>query len=452
MERTNRCVSGFMACLMALALASCGGGGGGSSSSGGSGNGGGSGGNTPGTIAYTLKNQDTAAHAPPSGTTADQLDYNAFTPNASNFPPIGYYYFDPVFGAPIRRLTNVMGSGNNDDIYAHHWANADGTYAFTRTPSNQLNIIKLSDGSKAYTSQPLGDIGYEIYWDAQDANKYYYYSGANLMVRNLSAQTSSVKKTFPSTLQALGGSLNFQSRDGYYFVVQYSGSAHVWNSQTDTIYSGTVAFDVASTNGWVSITPDGNYVVTSAHYSYAIDHNAHSVATTGLQFWNGCGDHGVLTSASNGKNYFVTHNCYYDPPGVVAVDITTQRTAQSDVTGVKWLLNTAWADNDGHLSAVSRGAFQDWVFVDTEYFSGDGFNSMPSSWTAYRQEIVATNVVTGQVRRLAQHRSRGLNASYYNQPRISCSWDGSAVLWTSNYNVSSPTGYADMYSILDPIQ
>jgi len=290
-----------------------------------------------------LKNQDAASHAPPSGTTAAQYDFNAFTPNASNFPGLGGYYVDPVFGAPVRRLTNNMGSRNNDDIYAHHWANANGTLAFTRTTSEQLHIIRVADGTRAYTSQPLGDIGYEIAWDATDPDKYYYYNGVSLMRRNLSAQTSTTMKTFPNTLQSLGGSLNFQSRDGRYFVVQYSGSAHVWDSQSDTIYSGSVPFNVASSNGWVSITPDGKYVVTSSHYSYAIDHNAKSVSSSGLQFWNGCGDHGVLTSASDGKNYFVTHNCYYDPPGVVAVDITTRRTAMNDVSGVKWLFKTEWA-------------------------------------------------------------------------------------------------------------
>lgn len=387
---------------------------------------------------------------PPSGVSAAQYDFNSFTPNASNFPAVGGHYIDPVFGAPVRRLTNNMGSTNNDDIYAHHWANADGTFAFTRTASNQLHIVRVANGTRAYSSQPLGNPGYELYWDAVDPNKYYYYNGANLMVRNLSAQTSTIKKAFPSTLGSLGGSLNFQSRDGRYFVVYYGSAAHVWDSQTDTIYSGSVAAGVGA--GWISLTPDGKYVVTSDHYSYAIDHAARSVSSSGLQFWNGCGDHGVLTSASDGKNYFVTHYCYYDPPGVVAVDITTRRTAMTDVTGVKWLFKTAWADNDGHMSAVSKGPLADWVFVSTENFSGDGFNSSPSSWAAYRQEIVATNVVTGEVRRLAQHRSRGLSGSYYYQPRVSASWDGSVVLWTSNYNLNSPTGYADLYAIQAPLK
>jgi len=52
-----------------------------------------------------------------------------------------------------------------------------------------------------------------------------------------------------------------------------------------------------------------------------------------------------------------------------------------------------------------------------------------------------------EVRRYAHHRSRGLASSYYAQPRISCSWDGSVVLWTSNFNIGAPVGYSDLYAM-----
>ncbi|HTY04676.1 MAG TPA: hypothetical protein VMC81_13205, partial [Rhodocyclaceae bacterium] len=316
MTRCGGFASVFQVCIVGLLVASCGGGGGGggggsgggsstSSSSGSSSSGssssssGSTGGiSTPGAIPYTLTYQDTAAHAPPSATTAAQFDYNAFTPNDPNFPAVRRYYVDPVFGAPIRRLTSRMGQTNNDDIYAHHWANADGTLAFT----GQLNIVRLADGVTVYSNQPQGSMSFETYWDATDPDKYYYYNGTNLMVRSLSAQTSSVKKNFGpgNTLQSLGGSLNFQTRDGRYFIVQYGGTAKVWDSQTDTIYSGSAT--QASPDGWISITPSGNHIVTAAgpnweHYSYAIDHTAKSIAATPVMFWSACGDHGVLLSA-----------------------------------------------------------------------------------------------------------------------------------------------------------
>jgi hypothetical protein len=93
------------------------------------------------------------------------------------------------------------------------------------------------------------------------------------------------------------------------------------------------------------------------------------------------------------------------------------------------------------------------VFFDSETIDDDPFGLtqifVPAFWLPYEQEIIAMNVVTSEVRRYAHHRSRGLSSSYYAQPRISCSWDGSIILWTSNYNRQLPpdNDYADMYGM-----
>src|SRR5205823_1452638 len=55
---------------------------------------------------------------------------------------------------------------------------------------------------------------------------------------------------------------------------------------------------------------------------------------------------------------------------------------------------------------------------------------------------------TGEVRRLAHHRSRGMaGGSYYYQPRVNASWDGTQVAWSSNFGLNSPD-YSDIYSIV----
>ncbi|MBM2845936.1 MAG: hypothetical protein HW407_1248, partial [Bacteroidetes bacterium] len=189
---------------------------------------------------------------------------------------------------------------------------------------------------------------------------------------------------------------------------------------------------------------------------------------TPVNFWTQCGDHGTLVSATDGKNYFITFDCN-NSPGIYRVDITLNQNlnqpfrTEADQISVNQLLlpltfnsATIASTNDGHLSAVSKeGPNQNWVFFDSETFlktfpdGYDDFNSDPatSNWQPYEQEIIAMNVVTSEVRRYAHHRSRGLSSSYYAQPRISCSWDGSIILWTSNYNTSSPTGYADLYGM-----
>jgi hypothetical protein len=400
---------------------------------------------------------------PPS---AGPLGYNSFIPGSPGFPIVGGTYTDPIFGGTVRRLTNTVGQPNQEDIYSHHWANANGSLAFSRILDTNgfsaFNIIDTTTGAEIYHNLPLGSSPIDIAWDATDPNRYYYYEGTNLTCWNLAEQRK-VTKTFPSPLQPNGGSLNTQDRSGRYFTVRYGGSNKVWDSQTDAIYSGSVT-PLNPGGGWVAITPDGNYLVTAAgtnkeHYSYAIDHINHSISSAPINFWTACQtDHGALVSATNGKSYFITFDCD-NSAGIYRVDITLNQTGKTEpeqIAANQLLLPTVSSPvntNQGHLSAVSKGPNQDWVFFDSETLGGDPFALATTSfvpflpWQPYEQEIVAMNVTTLEVRRYAHHRSRGIDSDYHAQPRISCSWDGSIILWTSNYNISSPTGYADMYGM-----
>jgi len=389
---------------------------------------------------------DGGIHAPP---TTGTYAYNTFKPGAAGFPAVGGTYTDPVFGGVVKRLTDIGANRNNEDIYAKHQANANGTLAFHRTSA--VRIINVNTGAIAYPSQPAGLNANEMHWDALDPDKYYYFSGANLVRRNLAAQTNTTMKTFPATLQVNGGSLNIQSRDGRYFTVRYDGTNKVWDSQLDIIYAGAVT--PTSSGGWTSITPDGNYLVTSGNqqHSYAIDHTTKTISGTAVIFWTLCGDHGALISASNGKSYMITFNCN-NIPAVYRVDITLNqagRTPAQQSAANQVLVPLTWNDA-GHFSAVSKGPFQDWVFISPESVI-DGFDSSTAGWTAYKQEILAVNVLTLEVRRLVHHRSRSITANYYNMPRVSTSWDGSVVMWTSNFNTSSPAGYSDIYAIESPL-
>jgi hypothetical protein len=407
---------------------------------------------------------DSDIHAPP---TTGAYDYNAFKPGAAGFPAPGGTYTDPVFGGVVRRLTNQTGNVNCDNIYAHHWANANGTLAFSGRVVDGFcqypQIVDVATGVEVFSNQPDGLNASENYWDANDPDKYYYFSGPSLMRRNLAAQTDTVMRDFTAEsggtdLQLNGGSLNIQSRDGRYFTVRYGGTNKVWDSQLDIVYSGSVT--PLDTEGWVSITPDAKYMVTAAgptanpqkeHYSYPIDHVTHSIGSTPTQFWGLCGDHGVLVSASDGKNYFITFECY-DVGAVYRVDITLDQAGKTPAQqqAANQMLIPLHFTADGHFSAVSKGPLADWAFMSSET-NADDFNGGVAGWTAYEQEIIAMNVVTLEVKRLAHHRSRGLAADYQTQPRVSCSWDGSVVMWASNYNTSSPTGYADEYAIQNPL-
>ncbi len=395
-----------------------------------------------------------------TGTTGPD-HYNNFTPASGSFPAVGSTYTDPIFGSAVRRLSNIGAVSNIEEIYSHHYANANGTYTFSiqSRPTQTLFLVNTSTGAEL-TGHPIGSFAYDLAWHPTDPDKYYFHSGASLMQRVVSTNTSSTVKTFAASLQSLGGTVNWIDRTGRYMLVKYSGTVKLWDSQTDTLYSNPVTPFGGS--GWTGLSPDGNYIVdvsgpTAApnveHYSYAINHGATSVSTSPVNFWGINQDHGVMLTASNGTNYFVAFDDY-NTTGIWMTDLTVSqagKTYAQQVATYTQLVPMSGA-TAGHLSAVSVGTYQDWVFFSPSEIVEDRFNDVPSSWIAYEQEILAVNVLTLEKRRLAHHRSRGITgALYYNNPRVSCSWDGSVVLWTSNFNDSTPDNYADLYAINNPL-
>jgi hypothetical protein len=67
-------------------------------------------------------------------------------------------------------------------------------------------------------------------------------------------------------------------------------------------------------------------------------------------------------------------------------------------------------------------------------------------WTTYTNEILQVQLAGGGIRRLAHHRSRPFDKYIYT-PKASTSWDGRAVVFTSNYGVmkAAYTNNADTY-------
>jgi Big-like domain-containing protein len=388
---------------------------------------------------------DSGTHAPPTtGAYAYYSTFGTFGPDRAGFPGVGQTFVDPVFGSPVRRLTNGLGRRSESDIYGKngYW-NSDGTLMFHNAATSKT-IINTTTGALVRANVPGN---YDGSFAPDDPDTWYYFEGASLRKYSVATGTTSVVKTFSATLGALGGSVDWIDQSGRYMVLNIGGSARVWDKQSDVLYAGTVPGDVGS--GWAGISPDGTYLVTATDLkrSYAINHATHTVNTTGVMFWSLCGGHGDLLSATDGKTYFVTFECYEDP-GVWAVDVSLPQTVanrQKQRDDNRRLFATEWVD-DGHMAAAARGMFQDWAFISVES-NDDPFTGGVSGWRPYKQEIVMANVLTGEIRRLAHHRSRGIGGSYYYQPRVSVSWDGTRVAWASNFGYNGPD-YGDIYSIL----
>jgi hypothetical protein len=383
---------------------------------------------------------DTAAHPPP---TTGPYAYATFVP-----PGVGSSYVDPIFGATIRRIT---ADGLKDDIYARNmlW-NADATKYF-----HYGKVVDTATGAVTHTI-PYGVFSWDTGFDPVDPNVFYYFQGATIHKVVLGpdgTHTDAVWLTAPATIHSVGGSVNWMDGQGRYFIVSYGAepSVRVFDAQQLDLGPFTGAVPNATDGGYAGITPSGRYVGSyggtgafggaGTGRSYAIDPVARTVVTTGTPFWNLCGDHGVFISPSDGKDYWVGGSCF-NIVDVYRVDIT------NDITGLTEAQQRALSTNmrllpqqtalfNNHFSAVARGPLRDWAFLDTEY--GSNTITLP-----YQMEIMAINVLTGQVRRLAHHRSKLKTGDYYTQPRVSASWGGEMLAFTSNFQQDGPS---DVYTL-----
>jgi hypothetical protein len=395
---------------------------------------------------------DLAVYAPPtSGAYSYYATYGTFGPDQSGFPGLGDSFVDPVFGGTIRRLTNEMGQQSASEIYSKNgYFNADSTLAHHRSPSGH-NIISTSTGQIVRAGVAFN---YDSSFAPDDPDAWYYFGFGDKTLYKYSVSTGNrtAVKTFPGALASLGGSVDWIDRTGRYMVLNIAGKTRVYDKQSDTLYAGAIPGRYGDGGGWRGISPDGNYVITStpstSSHSWKIDHVKKSVSTKPVLFWTLCGGHGDVVSASNGKTYFVTFDCN-STGSIYAVDVSlpqsTSNVSQQLAQNRKLIQLSSWSDVDGHFSRVSKEVMQDWAFGSVES-SDDDVNSSISSWRAFKQEIVMMNVMTGEVRRLAHHRSRGLGSSYYAQPRVNAAWDGSVVAWTSNFGYGG-SGYADLYAL-----
>ena len=413
-----------------------------------------------GPIVLAGMKDDGKSHPPPS---SGPFAYNSFVPA----PTAGASYADPVFGGDVRRLTT---DHDSDDIYARNmWWSADETRYLHRakngTPwADFWNVIDVATGAETHSGIGIGTLAGDGGFDPVDPNVLYVFRGSTIHKVTLGQGgkwTETPYFTAPggATLESLGGTLNWLDASGRYMVVRYGPepSVHVYDRQNLAAGPYANAVDGGSTIGaghYVSISPDGKYLVgyqagglgMGQGVSWKLDHANRQVAANKNVFWTLCGDHGAFISTSDGRDYMVVFACN-NTPGVWRVDITNNAAGLNEAQQLalpnnKLLVPVGWKDG-GHFSTTARGPLRDWAFYASEDGS-DGFNGATSPWHVYRQEIIAINVVTGEIRRLAHHRSRSLGSRYEYMPRLSASWGGKYVGWASNFNQN---GVIDVFAV-----
>ncbi len=373
---------------------------------------------------------DGSVRMPP---TSGSQAYGVFGPNEATFPKAGGSYVDSVFGSTVRRITGEFPNAANNDIYSKNgfW-NADGMLMFHHAASGAKNIVSALNGATKCADVPGN---FDGSFDPIDRDTWYWFNEGGTTLTRFSVKSCSNVGSIDlgGALGALGGSVDWIDSSGPYMVLNIGGVIKVLKKAAtvpatlptmSSIYGGA-SVSASVGGGWIGISPDGNYVVTSAddgYHSHALNHKKTTVGA-GVRFWTLCGGHGDLVSASDGRTYLVTFDCHGVDvvnnielgAAVYAVDVTKAATddpagisRQRELPNKKLFGLASWNDADGHFSGVSRGRLRNWVFVSIES-SDDAFGvAVGTFWNRpYTQEIIMTNVVTGEVPRLAHHRSRG---------------------------------------------
>ena len=370
--------------------------------------------------------------------------------NSYKGPALGQTFVDPDLGGTIRRITNDR---QPDDIYARNMNfNADGTKY-----KHGGKIVDTTTGAVTHTvnrGAPWdGDSGF----DAVDPNVYYYLinSGLRKVVLNANGTTTeSPFYTCPSGSQnGLGTSVNWMDAQGELFIASCGGVTRVIDKLSGQAYSGSAA--TYAGGGWIGIAPSGNHIVGywgDQGRSWKIN-KAEKTVGPQVIFWDGmCGDHGVPMTGTDGIDYALVATCN-DKDELWRAQVDNNAAgksydAQRALPGNFRVTNLAPWQNEKHFSSVARGPLRDWAFVSMECGSCNGnadtFNAVPTAgnWDVLKAEIVAVNTRTGEMKRPARHRARSIPEQYGYQVRVSSSWDGALVGWSSNFNTP---GGADIY-------
>jgi len=389
---------------------------------------------------------DGLSHPPP---TTGSWPYNTFLPA----DPIGSSYVDPVFGTTVKRLTT---DDLDDDIYSRNmWWNADETRYF-----HQGKIINVVSNTVEYTGVPLASGGGNNEgFDPVDPNVYWYYSGTE--IRKITLQgggswSDTLFFTAPSTILDLGSSHNWWDNSGRYFVVRYGSEPSIYLYDKLNIGSGPYANPIsgASTvdqNGYVGITGDATMLWGAWFPSqgpggadlcrWTITHGTRTVSSTRNIFYSTGGDHAYAMKGSDGVNYCLTFSASGPNYTMFRVNMALNQAgrtgAQQEADNFQLLPDLApFYDDFGEITGVSSGALQNWGLVSI-YSGDDVFNGGVSPWRRYKQEVIALNIITGEVRRLCHHRSRSPSADYFHVCRASMSWKGKYVAFSSNFNVNA---------------
>ena len=361
-------------------------------------------------------------------------------------PAVGESYHDPVFGTPIRRMSDTRNQPNSADTgYLAFIVNEYSTMSPFNADNSRILLqhqgyFALYDGAGRYQADLPFDIAAstEPRWSRQDANLLYYLYGNSLKRYDVAARTGSVMRTFAEYSRVSGRGESDICFDGDHFVLV--GDDHdIFVYELSTGQKGPVLNATGHGFDSVYIAPGDQVLVNwyqpgPGRYAgielYDRDMNfLRQLAPVGshMDVGRDTDGQGVLLWI-NASDPEAPPSC---PNAVVKIRLADgQRTC---LLPLDWSLAL-------HISAPDAGG---WFFVST-YAPSDP-NPLEGGWRPYTGEILQVRLDGSEVRRLAHHRSRPFN-DYNYTPRAAVSRDGSRLVYSSNYGLPAILGYASYYS------
>lgn len=422
------------------------------------------------------KPDDKEIHIPP--------DWTTFAP-----PAVGQSYVDPVFGCPVKRLTN---SSVEETIWDGSHASLMHYYS-TLSPMNATDTmlmitsikgvwrIKDTNGALVVppTKMPSMNNGAPL-WDASEGNSFYYTLGETLYKGTVTGNSvkSAAVHTFKEYRGIVSPATADLSQDGGHLAlvgqnINNTMDAFVWSLSKKAktlVYTTTCKI-----SGDVTVNSEPgclHKLLLTPDKLLAIDFTEDgSGSEQGLRLWDGT----KVTHLQDRTNHIDTG---YDLPGntvFIGTGNSYVLTGEKNPCPGGWgldvrelhELSSAYCllDKQPGLHVSYRGgASQPWAAISffderktgPELFSSNsGFQApSPKNWALYEDEIMLARIDGGVVYRLAHARSRSAE-NYWAQPHAAISRDGKYVVFTSNMThpkgcptgVSVPDECTDVYLI-----
>ena len=373
-------------------------------------------------------------------------------------PSVGVPYSDPVFGASVVRLTDAVTAGKAGIIptYSKRQAwNSDESLLMLQTGNGEYQVYNGSTYSfiRQLDSAVVG--GEDMFWHPTDPSLIYYILDNVLYSYNVNTLTQTALHTFEAyTFAGTLGEGNL-SQDGRYLAMvgrdYNSGNVtikdyFIYDIVADKIITKEAFPTSPDPFDWISISPNGNYVVLD--YADEITGRYHGVEVydRNLNYlWQkplGSG-HSDLGVDADGNDVLVIG--IYDSSSNINI---FKKYRLSD--GAETTLLTLEVDFDYHISCRNQQR-PGWSFISTFDYVGrlaDKADNPALDWLPFEDEVFALKMDGSEsVERYAHHHSRRFSpttydsdhSNYYAEPHATVSRNANRIIFGSNWRQNMAT-------------